>query len=205
LLMETLQLNGALDDTIVVVVADHGESMTEHGVYFCHRGLYNPTVHVPLLIRYPAKVPASTVVEHLASGVDIYPTVLDLAGIDADVDYIDGLSLVPALPEGSPPVHDAVFAESLGGAGKALFSGEDKFIKQYGNDPFISGKHLYRAWSDYAETTNEYETRPDRARELEDALELWYGANKQRQLDSHEPATIDPKTEEALRALGYVD
>ena len=204
-LMETLLVAGALDDTIVVVVGDHGESMTEHGVYFCHRGLYNPSVHVPLLIRYPQKVTGGTVVEQLVSGVDIHPTVLDLAGIDASGQDIDGLSLVPALSTDSSSIHDAVFSESIGGAGKALFAGEDKFIKQYGNDPFISGKHLYRAWSDYGETANLYDSQPDRSRELEDALEVWYGANKQRQLDSHEPATIDPKTEEALRALGYVD
>ena len=204
-LLETLLLAGVLDDTIVVVVGDHGESMTEHGVYFCHRGLYNPSVHVPLLIRYPQKVPAGAVVDQLASGVDIYPTVLDLAGMGASVEDIDGLSLVPSLAADPPQVHDAVFSESIGGAGKALFSGEDKFIKQYGNDPFISGKHLYRAWSDYGEVTNLYDSEGERARELEDAMEVWYGANKQRQLDSHEPATIDPKTEESLRALGYVD
>ncbi len=48
---------GILDDTIVVINSDHGETLYDHDCYFDHHGLYDPTLHVPLIIRYPGKVP----------------------------------------------------------------------------------------------------------------------------------------------------
>ena len=50
-----LEARGILDDTIVVVNSDHGETLYDHDCYFDHHGLYDPTLFVPLIIRYPAK------------------------------------------------------------------------------------------------------------------------------------------------------
>ena len=53
--LETL---GVLDNTIVVINSDHGETLYDHECWFDHHGLYDVTLHVPLIIRYPKKVPA---------------------------------------------------------------------------------------------------------------------------------------------------
>ncbi len=204
-LLGVLEVAGARDDTLVVVVGDHGESMTEHGVYFCHRGLYNPSIHVPMLVHWPATVPAGVRVKPLASGVDLFPTILELMEIDtAEMDF-DGSSLVPTFTDPQTPIHEVIFAETVQGAGRAVLQGEDKFIKQYGTDPFISGNHLYRTFEDYEEQDNLLLSEPERAEELEHILERWYGSNKVRQLDSRERAVLDRETAEALKALGYAD
>ncbi len=204
-LLQVLRQADELDDTVLVIVGDHGESMTEHGVYFCHRGLYNPSLHVPLIVRFPDRVPAATRVGSLVSGADVTPTILDLVDVDVGPYEMDGASLVPAMATPGVPVHDAIYAESVGGAGRAIYSGELKFIKQYGTDPFISGNHLFRAWSDWGEHEDLLETHEDDVQRLLGQLEAWYGSSKQRQLPSRERRVLDPETEEALRALGYVD
>jgi arylsulfatase len=204
-LLGVLEMAGARDDTTVAIMGDHGESLTEHGVYFCHRGLYNPTIHVPFLIHHPGTVPGGVRVESLVSGVDVFPTLLELAGIDtAGMDY-DGTSLVPSFTAPEAPIHEAIFSETVRGAGRAVLSGEDKFIKQYGSDPFIAGNHLFRTFEDYGERDDLLLSQPERADELEELLERWYGSNKMRQLDSKERTNLDRETIEALEALGYAD
>ena len=204
-LLGVLEAAGARDDTAVVLMGDHGESLTEHGVYFCHRGLFTPTIHVPLIVSHPAQVPAGVRVTQLVSGVDVFPTVLQLAGIDPSGMDMDGASLVPSFTAPDAPIHEAIFSETVQGAGRAVLSGEDKFIKQYGNDPFISGNHLFRTFEDYGEQQDLLLSQPERADELEEILERWYGSNKVRQLDSRERANLDRETIEALEALGYAD
>ncbi len=204
-LLGTLERAGARDDTAVVIMGDHGESFTEHGVYFCHRGLFNPTIHVPFIVHHPAQVPAGVRVKGLVSGVDVFPTALQLAGIDPTGMDIDGASLVPSFTAPDAPIHEAIFSETVRGAGRAVLAGEDKFIKQYGNDPFISGNHLFRTFEDYGEQQDLLLSQPERAKELEDLLERWYGSNKVRQLDSRERRDLDRATIEALEALGYAD
>ena len=198
-------LGAAIDHTAVIAVADHGESFTEHDVFFCHRGLFNESIHVPMVIRYPSRIPAGSRVDQRVSGVDIFPTVLDLLDIDAALYEVDGASLLSAFEEGAAPLHEAVYSESVAGGGRAVYVGDFKYIKQYGADPFISGRHLYEVSTDWTESADLLEQLPDTVRQLDGTLERWYGSNKVRQLPSREPERLDPKTEEALRQLGYVD
>jgi arylsulfatase A-like enzyme len=89
-----LASRGILDETIVVFNSDHGETLYDHDCYFDHHGLYEPTLHVPLIIRYPAKVPAGKRVAGYNRQQDLMPTLLDLAGIETDIAF-DGGSLLP--------------------------------------------------------------------------------------------------------------
>lgn len=85
---------GILDETIVVLNADHGETLYDHECYFDHHGLYDQTLHVPLIIRYPPLVPAGKRIAGYNRHQDLVPTILDLAGIDPGIAF-DGLSLIP--------------------------------------------------------------------------------------------------------------
>src|SRR5262249_25898787 len=81
-----------LDDTVVVLTADHGEGFYEHGLLE-HGLLYDENLHVPLLVVFPPRVPAGVVVRRQVGSVDITPTILDLAGIRTGLTF-DGRSLL---------------------------------------------------------------------------------------------------------------
>ena len=87
-----LESLGVLDDTVVVINGDHGETLYEHECWFDHHGLYEPTLVVPLIIRYPAKLPAGVRVAGLNQHKDLVPTLLDLAGIETSLPF-EGTSL----------------------------------------------------------------------------------------------------------------
>jgi arylsulfatase A-like enzyme len=90
-----LEAHGILDDTIVVLNADHGETLYDHGCWFDHHGLYDPTLHVPLIIRYPKKLPAGKRVAGFNQHQDLVPTLFELAEIPPIEGGFDGQSLLP--------------------------------------------------------------------------------------------------------------
>ncbi len=109
-LLRGVARRGLADRTIIVVSADHGEELWEHGHFFHGQSLYDELLHVPLLVRLP-DAPHGRVVEDLVSSVDIVPTIADAAGFTAAADALpaavfDGTSLLPLLraaPDVAPP------------------------------------------------------------------------------------------------------
>ncbi len=94
-LIDGLRTMGVLDSTVVILHADHGQSLNEHD-YFGHgKYLYDEVLRVPLIVRFPPVIPAGRTVTAMARNIDILPTVLDLTGTKAH-DAIQGKSLVPA-------------------------------------------------------------------------------------------------------------
>lgn len=91
-----LETHGIMDETLVVVTSDHGETLYDHDCYFDHHGIYDVTLHVPLILRYPGRVPAGKRVSGYAQHYDLVPTLLELAGIETDIVF-DGASLVPMM------------------------------------------------------------------------------------------------------------
>ena len=79
-LMDALRARGWDKDTLVIVTADHGESMTEHDRYFCHGSLYEHDLSVPLVMRGPG-IGAGKRITTPSSHVDVAPTILDAAGL----------------------------------------------------------------------------------------------------------------------------
>ena len=104
-ILNHLETRGVLDDMIVVLTADHGETLYEHECWFDHHGLYDSNLHVPLMIRYPPKVPAGLRHHGYAQLKDLTPTLLDLAGIESDI-LFDGKSLM-AMVRGETASHAA--------------------------------------------------------------------------------------------------
>ncbi len=88
--LETL---GILDSTIVVLNADHGETHYDHECWFDHHGIYDVTLHVPLMIRYPAKVPAGKRITGYSNHKHLVPTILELAEVKTKLKF-DGQSLM---------------------------------------------------------------------------------------------------------------
>ncbi len=100
-LMDLLQRHGVLDETVVAVVADHGESLTEHEYYFEHGlHLYDASLLIPMLVAGPGVRPESRVPCQVR-GMDLAPTVLDLVDVPAPDSY-EGESLRSLWENGCP-------------------------------------------------------------------------------------------------------
>jgi arylsulfatase A-like enzyme len=98
------------ESTAVVYTSDNGFFLGEHGL-FDKRLMYEPSIRVPLLVRYPGRVPSGRVeARHMALNVDIAPTLLELAGLAAPA-WMHGRSLVPLLEGRERPWRDAFLYE----------------------------------------------------------------------------------------------
>jgi arylsulfatase A-like enzyme/tetratricopeptide (TPR) repeat protein len=133
-LFEHLQKQGLFDTTVIVATADHGESLGEHGEDTHGVFLYDSTLKVPLIVRYPPLVIAGSRYPGVVSGVDIVPTLLELMGLPP-LPGVQGESCMPRLAGKEVPERDVVYAESMLGQRAygwaplhALRSSKEKFI-----------------------------------------------------------------------------
>jgi arylsulfatase A-like enzyme len=92
-LFQRLDELGLAENTLVVLNGDHGETLMDHECYFDHHGLYDCTLHVPLIMRHP-KLPQGIRVPGYTLHQDLVPTVLELLEIPAEAP-LDGKSLLP--------------------------------------------------------------------------------------------------------------
>ena len=120
-LMEGLEQLGIADETLFVLISDHGEEFLEHGYHFHGNNAYGEMVNVPLIMHWPGVLPAGTVVEQTTESIDMMPTVLELAGI-APPEQAQGQSLLPLIvdPEGVSDfgaIQRAAFSERVVAAG----------------------------------------------------------------------------------------
>jgi arylsulfatase A-like enzyme len=113
-IFEMLEARGILDETIVVVNGDHGETLYDHECWFDHHGMYDNVLHVPLMIRYPAKLPQGVRIKGYNQHKDLLPTILELAGIGqneiqwASELRFNGESLLPMI-RGEVASHESSF------------------------------------------------------------------------------------------------
>jgi len=106
LLLAELEARGRFEDSVIVLMGDHGEALGEHGMYHRCCTVDDATTHVPLLVRLPHGERGGTEVSAVVELVDLMPTLLDLVGAVPPAG-IRGVSLVPAMrgaPDGLPPI-----------------------------------------------------------------------------------------------------
>ena len=118
---------GILDETLLVISSDHGESFGEHSIYFDHASVYEDTARVPLLVRQPENGGIRT--NALVQSIDIAPTVLELAGFDRCPD-MQGQSLVHLL-DGDGKEHREVAYVNQGAwqAKRAMITQQFKYTR----------------------------------------------------------------------------
>jgi arylsulfatase A-like enzyme len=96
---------GYLDDTLIVIASDHGEAFRERGIEGHARRIFRETTEVPLVMSFPFRLEPGVVLSQRTRNIDVWPTILDLIGIEPPAD-IDGRSHVPdivAAASGDPP------------------------------------------------------------------------------------------------------
>ena len=106
-LLNVLEAHGILDETLVIINSDHGETLYDHECWFDHHGIYDNVLHVPLILRYPGKVPAGKRIAGFNQHKDLVPTVLELAEIETDIQF-DGCSLMDMV-RGEVASHESEF------------------------------------------------------------------------------------------------
>lgn len=192
--LERMRETGLLDRTIVVVSADHGEELFEHGwVGHASTGydgkLYDELIRIPLIIRLPDRSLVGRS-RALVQGVDIMPTIFDILDIsDADMKpSMQGHSLLPLVKNGKSKIRDFVFnqttvkgwttpREEIGVRLVSVRSTTHKLIWfPTENGTRIEGFDLLQ---DPGETENVYPERESEFRSLKHALEAWNQDNRQ--------------------------
>ncbi len=203
-LLEGLRKMGRYEDTLIVVVADHGESLGEHGEQKHGLFVYNATQQVPLLVRLPGASGSAQVVSEPVSLVDVLPTILQLLEIGrARTPEAQGRPLGSLLLGKSPPPAADLYAESLYANRqfgwsplRALYSGGYKYIQ-------APEPELYDLRQDFAEGRNLAPSNQALARRLEQKL----GAFERRFAGNTEAASgarPDAETLQKLQSLGYL-
>ena len=115
-LFDALRKRANAEDTLTIIVSDHGEGLGEHG-YFGHAFVaFQELMHVPLIVHWPGKVPVEHRIADPVSTRRIYHTVLDAAGIlpggvsNLDLSEVHGLSLMETI-HGRDPERSTAYAE----------------------------------------------------------------------------------------------
>ena len=99
-IMDLLEKKKILDDTAIIHSSDHGYFMGEWRLYD-KRLMHEPSIRVPMMLRYPKRIPANTVRQEMVLDIDIAPTILDLAGVPAP-EHMQGKSLIPLAKADDP-------------------------------------------------------------------------------------------------------
>ena len=173
-LFNALEARGVLDETIVIVNGDHGETLYDHECWFDHHGIYDVTLHVPLIIRYPGRVPAGKRVSGYNQHKDLVPTLLELADIETDIAF-DGKSLT-SLISGEIASYDSEFyiTECTWMRKHGWRTPEWKLIVALEPDfHYKPPVELYNLIQDPDENENLAETHPDIVNVLETRMKNW--------------------------------
>ena len=192
------------DEAVVVLTADHGEGLGDHGESYHGFFVYDSTVRVPLIVRLPGGVESGRVVTDAVSHVDIAPTLIELLDLDGS-GAAQGRSLLPDM-QGLPNTfaERGVYAESFYALDhygwsplRSLRTAEHKYIE-------APEPELYALLEDPGELANVLLEERDLSRRLRaEALELAAELDRAAPSSSAEP-DLDEDTLAQLRALGYL-
>jgi arylsulfatase A-like enzyme/Flp pilus assembly protein TadD len=201
-LLTELERLGVAGRTVVAVVGDHGEALGEHGELTHGLLLYEPSLHVPLLLRAPPVLPKGWVVETPVSLVDLAPTLAGLLDcpLSAKADRpLDGHDLSQQLRERREPGAEDLYAESLYGT---TFGWSPVFALRRGDMKYIAAPRpeLYDLRRDPGEGQNVEEGRPDERKKLATRLAALAASGGK----AAEPAEVDAEARARLLSLGYL-
>jgi arylsulfatase A-like enzyme len=195
-----LDSRGMLENTLVVLVADHGESLGEHGILYRHVGLHDTTTHVPLMIRWPGREREGRKIHGLVQTIDLFPTILKAAGLKPPA--VDGTDLRELTGAGKKG-RRAVFAEHAGKLGLMVRTPEYQYILSQGNTQFFpDGASLFDLKADPAEVQNLAGRGLPAEEQLSDLLRRWLADRR-----GHPTAAGREQTDEEkarLKSLGYI-
>jgi arylsulfatase A-like enzyme len=220
---------GLLDRTVFIVTSDHGENIGDHGHMDHVFSLYETTTRIPLLVRYPARFAPGSTAESPVQLTDVFPTVLDLAGIDPAAYPSQGRTLLGELPRDREVFCEYYYPRQAINGYRSLTDRRSPRLEPYrrriksltsGGMKLIRGSdgrdELYDLRRDPGELTNIVDS-PEQAatvRALEarisELVKRWSagraaGEHEAGETQGTPDAKLDEATREALRSLGYLE
>lgn len=228
LLLRYLGESGGLENTLVIICADHGEGHGDHGFAGHSFVVYQELVHVPLVIRYPDHFPAGKRVYVAVSTRRLFHTVLEAAGVKPPLDEADpniaierltlrhmangeadaenGTAFAEAFPPeiflGVIQYRNAALIERLrlGNVRRGVYQGRHK-LAMVGDQ--VEG--LFDVETDFAETRNIAEANASLAADLKRQMNSFVVQAESRRADSALFAPVNEMVLDQLRALGYIE
>jgi len=203
-LLDRLREDGFEDDTIVILLADHGEEFLDHGGLGHGHSLHREIVRVPLVLRVPGIEPRR--VPGMVRQVDVLPTVLDLLSLPIPAG-IAGRSLVPALHGRELAGESGALSELDTGQllADAWRTERYKLIRRFDRETDAAAIELYDVQADPLETTDIAADHPDLVRTLQAELERAkeHGRERARLFGISAGVALTPGLQQDLEALGY--
>jgi arylsulfatase len=225
-LFERLRRAGLDDKTAVVFLSDHGEEFHEHGRMWHGQSNYGEMIRVPLIVRWPGRIPAGGVVEQAVQLIDVMPTLLDFSQL-AHPEGLQGQSLAPLVQRPSNAGTRGTVAaangwrqrpviaekQPMGQPGHpaetesyAIIDGTWKLIHNKVRPPERPEFELFDAVGDPLDQVNVAEQHPDVVKRLAKALDGWHSMAAAAKLkpDSEAVGNMTPEQLQRLRSLGYI-
>ena len=200
-LLDALRSRGLLDNTLIVVLSDHGEGLGYHNHVGHIHQVYDTLLRVPLVVVWPGVVPEGKRIGDVVSLIDVFPTVAELIGLEAPAPA-SGRSLVPLL-RGQPMTPRAVLAATYRPEAftdkQAIVSDGFKYIHSW--SPEREWEELYDLEDDPDELADLIASRGEVAGRLRAALEERLSASAQ---GTAAHAALSEADRDRLRALGYL-
>ncbi|MBC2713695.1 MAG: sulfatase-like hydrolase/transferase [Desulfobacteraceae bacterium] len=207
-----------LEDCMIIITADHGENIGDHGLMAHQYCLYDTLIHVPLIVKYPENADAGTSVPAMVQTNEIVTTILDVIDIPkSSIDSsLQGRSLKPSIVEQSPLAF-AVSEEPAPNLRRIKcvypdsdYSSYDRQLRAIRSEEYkfiwaSDGRHeLVNLKTDPQEKTNIINDQPEKAREMESTLEQWLASIDTDALSEKTVATCDDAVVHRLKDLGYL-
>jgi arylsulfatase A-like enzyme len=205
-MLRELERRGLAENTLIVVVADHGEEFFDHRGWGHGQSVYNELIRVPLIMRLTDTLPGGTRTDATIRQVDLLPTILGAIGVEGTLEApdFDGVNLWEFLAGGrddwpEPPVMAEVFHGHQ--FSRAFKAGDHKLV----HAKSAEGEHfmLFDLSGDPGETRNIAVARPELLESLSARLNALTADAASRRLEAG-TTVIDEGTREKLRALGYI-
>src|SRR4051812_16413192 len=199
-LFEAVAQKSPAGQTVTAVLADHGESLGEHGEHTHGVFLYDSTLRIPFIMAGPG-IPAGLRVKQQARTIDFLPTLLEVMGGRAP-GYVEGVSLVPAFL-GKSIATDVSYAETLypkmnmnWSELRAIRTNRWKYIR-------APRPELYDLTSDPGETNNVIQQHGPEAQNFEGHLKKFISPGG-KGVEKVETAMLDQRVMDQLKSLGYL-
>lgn len=213
---EELAREGYLENTLIVITSDHGEAFSERGFEGHARHVQKESTEIPLILSFPFRFEKPVVVRDRTGGVDLWPTIFDLLGIQSGRET-DGRSMVPemiaaaggAAPPESEPRYVYSYLDRNWGRREmpprptlAITDGALRYVQYADTEGNRAEEYLYNGKADPPEMTDLASTETETVERMRAEAES-YLAEKEPPFETQERLEMDEMQLNQLRALGY--
>lgn len=202
ILINQLKNMGLLDNTLVVLTSDHGEGLGEHNELTHATFIYDTTLHVPLIFRYPKKIPRKKIIQEFVRTIDIMPTILST--LDFPSPPVEGIDLMNLIRGKTNNLGLDLYCETLfpqinygWSPLEGIRNSDWKYIK-------APKSELYHLAQDPGELYNFYDRQKGPAQQFHQRMEELKKRLTDRKAPQDTRLALDKEAEERLKSLGYI-